>query len=195
MTWFWAAYLMTTDKRGLSALLLQQQRGLSRDETAWTTLHKLRRAMVNAARDPLCGEVEMDETWVGGAHDRIEAKSRAQRAQRRAGSGCSRTAGTGVRSSPDGGHTRFRRNHHQGVRCQKHRHRYHHLHRWPLELRGAHGERLYPCATNAAAPASVATRRHKSVSSACRPDDREASELAGRHPPRRQPQPAPGLSR
>ncbi len=62
MTWFWAAYLMTTDKRGLSALLLQQQLGLSRYETAWMMLHKLRRAMVNAARDPLCGEVEMDET-------------------------------------------------------------------------------------------------------------------------------------
>jgi len=46
-TWFWAAYLMTTDKRGLSALLLQRQRGLGRYETAWMILHKLRRAMVN----------------------------------------------------------------------------------------------------------------------------------------------------
>jgi transposase-like protein len=45
-TWFWAAYLMTTDKRGLSALLLQQQWGLRRYETAWMMLHKLRRAMV-----------------------------------------------------------------------------------------------------------------------------------------------------
>ena len=26
--WFWAAYLMTTDKRGISALLLQRQLGL-----------------------------------------------------------------------------------------------------------------------------------------------------------------------
>jgi len=29
-------------------------------------LHKLRRAMVNATREPLHGEVEVDETWVGG---------------------------------------------------------------------------------------------------------------------------------
>jgi len=65
-TWFWAAYLMTTDKRGLSALLLQRQLGISRYETAWMILHKLRRAMVNAAREPLRGEVELDETWVGG---------------------------------------------------------------------------------------------------------------------------------
>ena len=65
--WFWAAYLMTTDKRGVSALLLQRQLALRRYETAWMMLHKFRRAMVNLAREPLRGEVEVDETWVGGA--------------------------------------------------------------------------------------------------------------------------------
>src|SRR5437870_10323366 len=64
--WFWAAYLMTTDKRGISALLLQRQLELRRYETAWMILHKLRRAMVNSAREPLRGEVEIDDTWVGG---------------------------------------------------------------------------------------------------------------------------------
>jgi len=64
--WFWAAYLMTTDKRGISALLLQRQLALRRYETAWLILHKLRRAMVNAAREPLHGEVEIDDTWIGG---------------------------------------------------------------------------------------------------------------------------------
>ena len=64
--WFWAAYLMTTDKRGVSALLVQRQLDMSCYETAWMMLHKLRRAMVNAAREPLHGEVEVDETWVGG---------------------------------------------------------------------------------------------------------------------------------
>ena len=64
--WFWAAYLMTTDKRGVSALLLQHQLGLPRYETAWMMLHKFRRAMVDLAREPLWGEVEVDETWVGG---------------------------------------------------------------------------------------------------------------------------------
>jgi hypothetical protein len=60
------AYLMTTDTRGISALVLQRQLGLSRYETAWIILHKLRRAMVNAAREPLYGEVEGDDTWIGG---------------------------------------------------------------------------------------------------------------------------------
>lgn len=63
--WFWAAYLMTTDKRGISALLLLRQLGLRRYETAWMMLHKLRHAMVNSGREPLRGEVEVDDTWVG----------------------------------------------------------------------------------------------------------------------------------
>jgi transposase-like protein len=57
---------MTTDKRGLSALLLQRQLALARYETAWMMLHKFRRAMINLKRDPLRGEVEVDDTWVGG---------------------------------------------------------------------------------------------------------------------------------
>jgi transposase-like protein len=64
--WFWATYLAVTDTRGLSALLLRRQLDLNRYETAWMLLHKLRRAMVNAAREPLHGDVEMDDTWVGG---------------------------------------------------------------------------------------------------------------------------------
>lgn len=64
--WFWATYLTVTDKRGLSALLLQRQLGIRRYETAWMLLHKLRRAMVNAAREPLHGDVEIDDTWIGG---------------------------------------------------------------------------------------------------------------------------------
>jgi hypothetical protein len=57
---------MTTDKRGISALLLQRQLGLGCYETAWMMLHKFRRAMVNLERERLWGEVEVDETWVGG---------------------------------------------------------------------------------------------------------------------------------
>jgi transposase-like protein len=64
--WFWAAYLMTTDKRGISALLLQRQLGLGCYETAWMMLHKFRRAMVNLEREPLRGEVEVGDTWIGG---------------------------------------------------------------------------------------------------------------------------------
>jgi transposase-like protein len=64
--WFWAAYLMSTPTPGVSALQLQRQLGLSRYDTAWLILHKLRRAMVNPERVPLTGEVEVDECFVGG---------------------------------------------------------------------------------------------------------------------------------
>jgi transposase-like protein len=46
--------------------LLQRQLALRRYETAWLIQHKLRRAMVNATREPLHGDVEIDDTWIGG---------------------------------------------------------------------------------------------------------------------------------
>ena len=64
--WFWAAYLMTTGTPGISARQLQRQLGLTRYQTVWTMLHKLRRAMVNPERTLLTGEVEVDECQVGG---------------------------------------------------------------------------------------------------------------------------------
>ena len=41
---------------------LQRQLGISRYETAWLILQKLRRAMVAPEREPLSDEVEVDET-------------------------------------------------------------------------------------------------------------------------------------
>lgn len=64
--WFWAAYLVTITNTGISAVSLQRQLGLSRYESAWMMLHKLRRAMVNAERTNLSGEVEVDEFELGG---------------------------------------------------------------------------------------------------------------------------------
>jgi hypothetical protein len=65
-TWFVAAYLVASLEPGISALQVQAQLGLSRYETAWLLLHKLRRAMVNPDRSRLSGTVEVDEIWVGG---------------------------------------------------------------------------------------------------------------------------------
>jgi hypothetical protein len=64
--WFWAAYLVATHHPGISAKQLQRQLGLSRYETAWLILHKLRRAMIAPEREPLKGEVEVDEFYLGG---------------------------------------------------------------------------------------------------------------------------------
>ncbi len=53
LIWFWVAFLMITDKRGVSALGIQRQLGIARYETAWMILHKLRRATVNLERTRL----------------------------------------------------------------------------------------------------------------------------------------------
>jgi len=64
--WFFTMWLVTSEKNGISAMGLQRELGFSRYETAWTWLHKLRRAMVRPDRDRLSGPVEIDETYVGG---------------------------------------------------------------------------------------------------------------------------------
>lgn len=58
-TWFWAAFPMVIDKRGLSALGLQRQLGIARCETASMPLHRLRRATVSFNRTKLRGTVEV----------------------------------------------------------------------------------------------------------------------------------------
>jgi hypothetical protein len=65
-TWFMAMWFVTSQKNGVSALGLQRVLGLGSYETAWTWLHKLRRAMVRPGRDALSGTVEINETCVGG---------------------------------------------------------------------------------------------------------------------------------
>jgi len=65
-TWLQAAYLMVTDKRGISAKQLQRALGMKRYETAYTLLQKLRAAMVNPDRTNLTGRVEVDESYIGG---------------------------------------------------------------------------------------------------------------------------------
>ena len=64
--WFRAMWHVTTQKNGASALGLQRVLGLGSYETAWTWLHKLRRAMVRPGRDRLAGVVEVDEAFIGG---------------------------------------------------------------------------------------------------------------------------------
>lgn len=70
--WFWAAYLVATHHPGISAKQLQRQLGLSRYETAWLMLQKLRRAMIAPERSPLRHEVEIDEFFLGGHEEGLK---------------------------------------------------------------------------------------------------------------------------
>lgn len=63
--WFAAAWYVTNQKQGVSALGLQRALGLGSYRTAWTMLHKLRRAMIRPGRDLLADLIEVDETYLG----------------------------------------------------------------------------------------------------------------------------------
>jgi transposase-like protein/ribosomal protein L40E len=67
--WFRAIWQITSQKTGASAVAVQQVLGLGSYLTAWTWLHKLRRAMVRPGRELLRGRVEVDETQVGAEED------------------------------------------------------------------------------------------------------------------------------
>ena len=68
--WFWAAYWVSSQTPGISAVQFQRQLELSCYETAFQILHKLRARMVRPDQDRIGGKagaiVEADETYVGG---------------------------------------------------------------------------------------------------------------------------------
>ncbi len=78
--WFRAMWYVTSQKNGASALGLQRVLGLGSYETAWTWLHKLRRAMIRPDRDRLRGWVEVDETMVGGLEEGVAGRQTESKA-------------------------------------------------------------------------------------------------------------------
>lgn len=78
--WFRGAWLVTSQKTGASALGVQQVLGLGSYETAWTWLHKLRRAMVRPGRDRLGGRVEVDDSYWGAPKEGILGRRLGSRA-------------------------------------------------------------------------------------------------------------------
>lgn len=80
-TWFHAAWLMATLKPGISAVQFQRQLGLSRLETAWTLLHKIRSAMVAPTRDKLtskCDDPDHTDHWIEIDHIEIGGEQGAE---------------------------------------------------------------------------------------------------------------------
>lgn len=80
--WLAGAWYLTNQKHGVSALGLQRVLGLGSYETAWTMLHRLRRAMVRPERERLKGVVEVDETYLS-ISDRGSPMPEQQRKRRK----------------------------------------------------------------------------------------------------------------
>src|SRR5438477_12475817 len=67
-------------KNGASAIGLQRVLGLGSYDTAWTWLHKLRRAMVRPGRDRVSGRVEVDETYWGSEEEGVRGRQTESKA-------------------------------------------------------------------------------------------------------------------
>lgn len=72
--WFRAMWLLISQKNGVSAVALQRVLGWGSYQTAWTCLHKLRRAMVRPGRERLAGVVEVDESYLGGGEQGVDGR-------------------------------------------------------------------------------------------------------------------------
>ncbi len=75
--WFAAAWLMTSQKQGVSALGVQRVLGLGSYQTAWAMMHRFRVAMVRPDRERLNGHVEVDEAYVGGVEGKVYGRETA----------------------------------------------------------------------------------------------------------------------
>ncbi len=63
--WFQAMWCVVNQKNGVSALGIQRVLGFGSYRTAWSWLHKLRRAVVRPGREGRSGTLEMDEVYIG----------------------------------------------------------------------------------------------------------------------------------
>jgi transposase-like protein len=64
--WFMALALIVDAKKSMSANQLKEHLGIGSYRTAWYMAHRIRKAMENKGSANLFGEVEVDETYIGG---------------------------------------------------------------------------------------------------------------------------------
>jgi transposase len=75
--WFFAMYIMASTRCGVSAKQLERELGVTY-KTAWRMFNKIRNELMSDDTEgPLFGEVEADETWVGGKMRESESRQRA----------------------------------------------------------------------------------------------------------------------
>jgi hypothetical protein len=73
--WFYAIYLITSTRCGISAKQLERELGVTY-KTAWRMFNKIRNQVMTQDETPLTGEVEADETFVGGKIRQSERRKR-----------------------------------------------------------------------------------------------------------------------
>lgn len=86
--WLSAIWLIVNAKNGISSYEIHRSLGITQ-KSAWFLLHRIRKAMQTGTFNKLCGEVEVDETYIGGKarnmHKSVLAKRVAEYATPRTG--------------------------------------------------------------------------------------------------------------
>jgi transposase-like protein len=75
--WLPAFWMIVNAKNGISSCELSRALGVTQ-KTAWFMLHRIRLAIQNGDFSKLSGEVEADETYIGGKARSMNAKQRAR---------------------------------------------------------------------------------------------------------------------
>ena len=76
--WLPAFWMLVNAKNGISSCEVARAGGVTQ-KTAWFMLHRLRLALQNSSFEKLSGEVEVDETYIGGTSAKMNADQRKKR--------------------------------------------------------------------------------------------------------------------
>ncbi len=74
--WFPAIWMLSSSKKSVSSHALARALGVTQ-KTAWFMVHRIRLLMKQGGFEPLSGEVEVDETFVGGKSRNMHADKRS----------------------------------------------------------------------------------------------------------------------
>lgn len=81
-TWFAAMYLISTSKKGVSSLQLAEQLGITQ-KTGWFVNHRIREMLKEATNESFKGDVEIDETFMGGKNKNRHNDKKVENSQGR----------------------------------------------------------------------------------------------------------------
>ncbi len=99
--WLPAFWMLINDKNGISSYEMHRALGVTQ-KTAWFMLHRIRLAMQTGTFRRLSGEVEVDETFIGGKSRFMHKEVRARKISGTGGAGKAAVMGLLERHGPDG---------------------------------------------------------------------------------------------